>query len=778
MNEVITGLPVVALRGMTILPYMVIHFDINRKNLIETVEYAMLHGQKIFITGNLEDNKDDKAEEKLRRIGTVCEIKQIMKLQGNVLRILVRGLNRGNSLAYNMDDRIMLANVDISDDMEEHADELILTAHARDIKELVRLYAAANPKLNKEAIGRIMAADSLEEVLYRTLAELPLENGKKLEIYECGSMPERCVQTKLAIKREIDIARIRKDFMDEVRTEIDKHQKEYVLREQLRVIRKELGEDGESEIDDFLDRTKKLNASDEIKKKLNKEIARYRNMMASSAEANVIRSYIETLLEMPWDNMSEDNNDIKNAARVLNKEHYGLDKVKDRVLEFLAVRQKNGGKDSPVVCLVGPPGTGKTSIAESIARALGKKYVRVCLGGVRDEAEIRGHRRTYVGALPGRIIEGIKDAGVKNPLMLFDEIDKTGKDSRGDTASALLEVLDSAQNSHFVDHYMEVPVDLSQVLFIATANDSSMIPKPLYDRMEIIELNSYTENEKLHIAAEHLLAKQLEKNGLTKKELNINKAALAAIIHGYTREAGVRNLERKIAQVCRVTAKKLLAGELPDSVMVKVTARNLEDFLGRPRFKDDKAEAYAQIGTVTGLAWTSVGGDTLTIEAGTMPGKGEMILTGNLGDVMKESARIALSYVRSVASEYDVPEDFFEKNDIHIHIPEGAVPKDGPSAGITMSVAILSAVSKIPVRAKLAMTGEVTLRGRVLPIGGLKEKLLAAKQYGIDRVLVPDADRADVEELDAEITDGMELVYVKNMKQVADEALLRKEALC
>ena len=429
------------------------------------------------------------------------------------------------------------------------------------------------------------------------------------------------------------------------------------------------------------------------------------------------------------------------------------------------------------MCLVGPPGTGKTSIAESIARALGKKYVRVCLGGVRDEAEIRGHRRTYVGALPGRIIEGIKDAGVKNPLMLFDEIDKTGKDSRGDTASALLEVLDSAQNSHFVDHYMEVPVDLSQVLFIATANDSSMIPKPLYDRMEIIELNSYTENEKLHIAAEHLLAKQLEKSGLTKKELNINKAALAAIIHGYTREAGVRNLERKIAQVCRVTAKKLLAGELPDGVMVKVTAGNLEDFLGRPRFKDDKAEAYAQIGTVTGLAWTSVGGDTLTIEAGTMPGKGEMILTGNLGDVMKESARIALSYVRSVASEYDVPEDFFAKNDIHIHIPEGAVPKDGPSAGITMSVAILSAVSKIPVRAKIAMTGEVTLRGRVLPIGGLKEKLLAAKQYGIDKVLVPDADRADVEELDAEITDGMELVYVKNMKQVADEALLWKEAL-
>ena len=561
--------------------------------------------------------------------------------------------------------------------------------------------------------------------------------------------------------------------MEEVHAGIDKHQKEYVLREQMRVIREELGEEGEGEIEEFLERTKRLNASDEIKQKINKEIGRYRSMAASSAEANVIRSYIETLLDMPWDNMSEDNNDIKNARRVLDKEHYGLDKVKERVLEFLAVRQLNGGKDSPVVCLVGPPGTGKTSIAASIAGALGKKYVRICLGGVRDEAEIRGHRRTYVGAMPGRIIEGIRSAGVKNPLLLLDEIDKTGKDSRGDTASALLEVLDSAQNSHFVDHYMEVPVDLSQVLFIATANDASMIPKPLYDRMEIIELSSYTENEKLHIASEHLVEKQLEKNGLSKKELNINKTALAAIIHGYTREAGVRNLERRIAQICRVTAKKKLAGEYEAGKQVKVTAKNLEDFLGKPRFKDDHAEEKAQVGTATGLAWTSVGGDTLTIEVVTMPGKGEMILTGNLGDVMKESARIALSYVRSVASQYGVKEDFFGKNDIHIHIPEGAVPKDGPSAGITMSVAILSAVSNITVRARLAMTGEVTLRGRVLPIGGLKEKLLAAKQYGIKKVLIPEQNQPDAEELDAEITEGMELVYVSDMSQVERESLVK-----
>lgn len=772
MNEVIKGLPVIALKGMTILPYMVIHFDINRKNLIETVEYAMLHGQKIFITGYAGDEQQEAGrEEQLRETGTVCEIKQIMKLPGSVLRVMVRGMERGKSLSYNFDGKIMLANVETSD--AEGTDELLTAAYVRELKELARAYAAINPRLNKEIMGRIMAADDISELIYRIIAEFPFENGIKLALYDCDDIIERCNRIREAVNREIDIAKIRKQFMEEVHAGIDKHQKEYVLREQMRVIREELGEEGEGEIEEFLERTKNLNASDEIKQKVNKEIGRYRSMAASSAEANVIRSYIETLLDMPWDNMSEDNNDIKNAKRVLDKEHYGLDKVKERVLEFLAVRQLNGGKDSPVVCLVGPPGTGKTSIAASIAGALGKKYVRICLGGVRDEAEIRGHRRTYVGAMPGRIIEGIRSAGVKNPLLLLDEIDKTGKDSRGDTASALLEVLDSAQNSHFVDHYMEVPVDLSQVLFIATANDASMIPKPLYDRMEIIELSSYTENEKLHIASEHLVEKQLEKNGLSKKELNINKTALAAIIHGYTREAGVRNLERRIAQICRVTAKKKLAGEYEAGKQVKVTAKNLEDFLGKPRFKDDHAEEKAQVGTVTGLAWTSVGGDTLTIEVGTMPGKGEMILTGNLGDVMKESARIALSYVRSVASQYGVKEDFFGKNDIHIHIPEGAVPKDGPSAGITMSVAILSAVSNIPVRARLAMTGEVTLRGRVLPIGGLKEKLLAAKQYGIKKVLIPEQNQPNAEELDAEITEGMELVYVSDMSQVERESLVK-----
>ena len=771
MNEVMKNIPVIAIKGMTILPYMVIHFDISRKNLIESVEYAMIHGQKIFISGHLTDEDEDAGNDKLREAGTLSEIKQIMKLPGNVLRITVRGMERGRSLVYEYDGRILMANVELIDSDDENPDEVTGAALVRNLKELMKGFAAENPKLNREAMARIMAVDELSELIYRITAELSFENRKKIEILECDGLIARCRLVEDAVRREIEISKIRRDFLGNVKTEIDKHQKEYVLREQMRMIREELGEEGEGEIQEFLDRTEKLNASEEIKTKLKKEIRRYQNMAASSAEANVIRSYIETLLDMPWDNMSEDNNDIKNAKKVLDEEHYGLDKVKERILEFLAVRQLKGGNDSPVICLVGPPGTGKTSIASSVAEALGRKYVRICLGGVRDEAEIRGHRRTYVGAMPGRIAEGIKNAGVKNPLMLLDEIDKTGKDSRGDTASALLEVLDTAQNSHFVDHYMEVPIDLSKVLFIATANDASMIPRPLYDRMEIIELNSYTENEKLHIAKEHLVAKELAKNGLTAKELSINDTALLSIIHGYTREAGVRNLERKIGAICRSVAKKQLLGELEQGKKVRVSAKNLEEFLGKPKFKENRAEAKAQAGMVTGLAWTSVGGDTLTIEAGTMPGKGEMILTGNLGDVMKESARIALSYVRSVAAQYGVDKEFFTKNDIHIHIPEGAVPKDGPSAGITMATAILSAVSKKPVRAKLAMTGELTLRGKVLPIGGLKEKLLAAGRYGIQTVLVPEKNRADVEELDSEITEGIRIIYVDNMEQVVKEAV-------
>lgn len=772
MNEVIKSLPVIALKGMTILPYMVIHFDISRKNHINTVEYAMLHGQRLFITAKEQNDEDEEEDTVADEVGTVVDIKQLMKLPNGSIRLMVKGVKRGQVLSFIEREKILFANVEVKQN-ECDVDEITQTAWMRELKELVKAYGASNPKANKEAIGRIMMVEDLDEAVYRIIAELPLENNKKYQILCMDELSERYIATLNAVNDELKIVKIRREFMQKVSMEIDKHQKEYVLREQLKLIREELGEQPQSEDDEFLEKTEKLNATEEVKQKLRREIRRYKTMQASSAEANVIRNYIEIMLELPWDNMSVDNKNFSSAKKVLDKEHYGLDKVKERVLEFLAVRQLKGSKDVPVVCLVGPPGTGKTSIAQSIAKALGKKYVRICLGGVRDEAEIRGHRKTYVGAMPGRIIEGLKSAGVKNPLMLLDEIDKTGKDSRGDTASALLEILDSAQNSRFVDHFIEVPVDLSEVLFIATANDASAIPRPLYDRMEIIELSSYTENEKLHIAKGHLVKKQLEKNGLTTKQLSINEAALVQIIRGYTREAGVRNLERKIGTICRVAAKKLLSEEELAGKQQKVTAKNLEDYLGKAKVRQEKAENEAYVGVVTGLAWTSVGGDTLTIEVNTMPGKGNMILTGNMGDVMKESARIALTYVRSVAGKFGVKDNFFDKHDIHIHIPEGAVPKDGPSAGITMSTAILSAVSQIPIKEKLAMTGEVTLRGRVLPIGGLKEKLLAAKAYNINTVLVPEKNEPDVNELDEEIKKGLDIVYVNNMSEVADIALVK-----
>lgn len=773
MSEVINKLPVIAIKGMTILPYMVIHFDISKKPSIKAIEYAMLHGQKMLITSHMAGEEKENELDSFEQAGTVSEIRQIMKLPDGSLRVLFKGLFRAEIIEYFLEEDLLFSKTEVFSEKANDFDEFTEAAYVRTLKDAMGEYAAGNPKINKESFARLMSIDELDELIYRVVAELPMEANRKFEILKIEELIDRLDFAIKSVKREINIAKIRNEFVQNVRMDIDKHQKEYVLREQLHKIREELGEEGATETEEFLYRIDALNADEQVKEKLRKEVKRYSNMSSSASEANVIRTYVETLLEMPWNNSSEDNNDIVNAKNVLNEDHYGLEKVKERILEFLAVRILKGKQDAPVICLVGPPGTGKTSIAASVAKALNKKYVRICLGGVRDEAEIRGHRRTYVGAMPGRIIEGIKSAGTKNPLMLLDEIDKTGTDSRGDTASALLEVLDSAQNSKFMDHYMEVPVDLSEVMFIATANDASAIPKPLYDRMEIIELSSYTENEKLHIAKEHLLSKQLEKNGLKKKELSISDTALEEIIHGYTREAGVRTLERKIATICRVTAKKILSGELDNSKQIRVSAKNLVDFLGKPKYKETKADDEAAVGMVTGLAWTSVGGDTLSVEVNTMPGKGEMILTGNLGDVMKESARIALSYVRSVSKEYSISDDFFEKHDLHIHIPEGAVPKDGPSAGITMSIAILSAVTNIPIRAKLAMTGEVTLRGKVLPIGGLKEKLLAANKYSIKTVLVPEQNRADVEELDEEITKGLEIIFVKNMAEVAKYAFVK-----
>ena len=572
--------------------------------------------------------------------------------------------------------------------------------------------------------------------------------------------------------KEIEITAIKNDFQAKVKAHVDKNQKEYLLREQMKVIREELGEDNtESDADHFMDALGKIKADKEVKEKIKKEIDRFKNISSSSSESAVARGYIETLLELPWNKTSRDNKDLKNAEQILNADHYGLEKVKGRMLEFLAVRNLTSKGESPIICLVGPPGTGKTSIARSVAKALDKKYVRISLGGVRDEAEIRGHRRTYVGAMPGRIVNGLRSAGVKNPLMLLDEIDKMSSDYKGDTASALLEVLDAEQNKKFRDHYVEIPIDLSEVLFIATANSVQDIPRPLLDRMELIEVTSYTENEKLHIAKEHLLAKQMERNGIRPEQLAITDKALAKIISGYTREAGVRNLERKLGEICRKAARPLYEGE---KEKIKVTEQNLEKFLGKEKYSFDKKNDTDEVGIVRGLAWTSVGGDTLEIEVNIMPGKGEFQLTGQLGDVMKESAQAGISYIRSVSEEYHIPKKFFQENDIHIHIPEGAVPKDGPSAGITMATAMLSAITKTPVRADVAMTGEITLRGRVLPIGGLKEKTLAAKNAGIKTICVPKKNEKDIDEISPEIKKGLKIVFVEQMKDVLDVAFVKK----
>ena len=602
---------------------------------------------------------------------------------------------------------------------------------------------------------------------------LPVHFEEKQKILDAVSMTERYEVLMALLLKEIEIIAIKNDFQAKVKAHVDKNQKEYLLREQMKVIREELGEDNtELDADHFMDALGKIRADKEVKEKIKKEIDRFKNISSSSSESAVARGYIETLLELPWNKTSRDNKDLKNAEQILNADHYGLEKVKERMLEFLAVRNLTSKGESPIICLVGPPGTGKTSIARSVAKALDKKYVRISLGGVRDEAEIRGHRRTYVGAMPGRIVNGLRSAGVKNPLMLLDEIDKMSSDYKGDTASALLEVLDAEQNKKFRDHYVEIPIDLSEVLFIATANSVQDIPRPLLDRMELIEVTSYTENEKLHIAKEHLLAKQMERNGIRPEQLAITDKAMAKIISGYTREAGVRNLERKLGEICRKAARPLYEGE---KEKIKVTEQNLEKFLGKEKYSFDKKNDTDEVGIVRGLAWTSVGGDTLEIEVNIMPGKGEFQLTGQLGDVMKESAQAGISYIRSVSEEYHIPKKFFQENDIHIHIPEGAVPKDGPSAGITMATAMLSAITKTPVRADVAMTGEITLRGRVLPIGGLKEKTLAAKNAGIKTICVPKKNEKDIDEISPEIKKGLEIVFVEQMKDVLDVAFVKEQ---
>ena len=796
-------IPVVALRGLTVLPQMIISFDISRKKSIAAVEKAMVGDQKILLVTQKRTEEMNPQAEDLYQMGTSAMVKQLVKLPGGVIRVMAEGEERAELLSLNADGSYLEGEAEIRATEEENLGQVEKEAMIRIVKEKLEEYGRVDQTAAREILPNLLAITELPELLNQTAVQFPWEYTVKQQVLDQVYLTGQYEQIVSILLTEIEVFQVKKEFQSKVKAAIDKNQKDYILREQMRIIREELGEDNPmSDADELKEKLASLKAGKEVKDRIAKEIERFKGMPGGSQDANVLRTYLETVLELPWDKVTRDNNDLRHAEEILNEDHYGLEKVKERVLEYLAVRILTKKGTSPIICLVGPPGTGKTSIARSVARALGKKYVRISLGGVHDEAEIRGHRKTYVGAMPGRIVEGLKQAGVKNPLMLLDEIDKVSSDYKGDTSSALLEVLDSEQNVKFRDHYVEIPVDLSEALFIATANTTQTIPGPLLDRMEVIEVSSYTENEKFHIGKNYLIPKQMERHGLTKKDLSVSGAALEKIIHNYTREAGVRNLERRIGDICRKAAREILEEQMREKSQqktkslkaaeiktekadkkagkekaghektIRVTEKNLEKYLGREKIQFEDACETDQVGIVRGLAWTSVGGDTLEIEVNVMPGKGVLQLTGQMGDVMKESAQTALSYVRSAADQYGVKNSYFEKHDIHIHIPEGAVPKDGPSAGITMAAAMMSAVTNRLVSAKTAMTGEVTLRGRVLPIGGLKEKLLAARMAHIEKVLVPAKNRPDVEELSREITKGMEIVFVTSMEEVLREALL------
>ena len=764
------NMPAVALRGLTILPGMIAHFDISRERSLRAVEEAMEQDQKIYLVTQRNVDSEDPTQEDLYQMGIVADIKQVVRLQNDVVRILVDGISRAALLGFTGNEKYLEAEICYCDSNADSLPEDLREAMLLGVREAFHRYAAVIGKISKELIRQIDQYEDLEKLIDYVTNNLPVSYELKQQVLEAEDINDRYQVIVSLLLSQVEVISIKNELQKKVKVRVDKHQKEYVLREQLGVIREELGENADSEADEYEKKLSELDAPDYVKEKTKKEIKRFRNMSSSSSESTVERGYIETVLELPWNKMSVDNKDLDHAAQVLDDDHYGLKDVKERILEFLAVRNLTSKGESPIICLVGPPGTGKTSIARSIASALEKKYVRISLGGVRDEAEIRGHRKTYIGAMPGRIVNGLRQAGVSNPLMLLDEIDKVSSDYKGDTSAALLEVLDSEQNCRFRDHYIEMPVDLSEVLFIATANEVSGIPKPLLDRMELIEVSSYTENEKFHIAKEHLVEKQKSKNGIKKEQLTITDGALKDIIRLYTRETGVRSLERTIGKLCRKAAREIFKDS---EAAVKVTKTNLKTYLGNPKYSPEKKNDHAEVGIVRGLAWTSVGGVTLEVEVNVLPGKGELVLTGKLGDVMKESAQAALSYVRSISEGYGIDAEFYTKHDIHIHIPEGAVPKDGPSAGITMAIAMLSAITDRAVRADVAMTGEITLRGRVLPIGGLKEKLLAAKVIGIKTVCIPKDNEKDLEEISKEITDGMEIVPVERFSQVEKIAFVK-----
>ena len=762
-------LPAIALRGTTILPGMIVHFDVSRERSVKAIEAAMLHDQKIFLVTQIDPEVETPDLAGVYRVGTIAYIKQVVKLPQNLLRVLVEGTGRATLVKFEQEFPFIKTEITPVDEEEMQMPEPVMEAMHRSLKELFHRYCMENGKVSKELVAQILNIENIEELVEQIAVNIPLSYQNKQKILEALTLEERYEVLGAILSNEIEIMQIGRDLQKKVKARVDKNQREYILREQLKLIREELGEDNTADdAEEFKKKLQELQASDEVKEKISKEIERFKNTNTNVSENAVLRGYIETMLSLPWDKKSVDSDDLKEAWKVLQDGHYGLKDVKERVMEFLSVRKLTHKGKSPILCLVGPPGTGKTSIAKSIAEAMHKKYVRICLGGVRDEAEIRGHRKTYVGAMPGRITAALQQAGVSNPLMLLDEIDKTSSDYKGDTSAALLEVLDPEQNSRFLDHYIEVPQDLSEVLFIATANDVQGIPRPLLDRMELMEIPGYTENEKEHIAREHLIPKQMEINGIPEGKLVIQPAALGKLINNYTKEAGVRSLERSIGRICRKTARAIME-EGKDKVVV--TSRNISRFLGKERYNYLMANEKDEIGIARGLAWTQVGGDTLQIEVNIMPGKGELLLTGQLGDVMKESAQAGISYIRSVSDQYEINPEFFQKHDIHVHIPEGAVPKDGPSAGITMATAMLSAIIEKPVRADLAMTGEITLRGRVLPIGGLKEKLLAAKYARIKEVLVPEKNRPDIEEMDREIIQGLDIRFVDNMKEVLGEAL-------